>query len=188
MALPKRVVRKVDENSIYTAEEMMESLAELAGFTVFEVYDEHKFAGYSMEAVDEDLRAFLAAETAAEAHEAEDLVNEVYVGTCIPEKIDDFLANSKEVERIAIVGTDSERKINHLSKIADTLRIDNDKLLAERNQLIKDNQILSKELQNIQERCADLEDEITDMKRTKKFLTSEEAGRRLAQDMTGGIQ
>ena len=82
----------------------------------------------------------------------------------------------------------SERKINHLSKIVDTLRIDNCKLTAERNQLIKDNQILSKELQNMQERCADLEDEIQDMKRTKKFLTSEEAGRRLAQDMTGGVQ
>jgi len=82
----------------------------------------------------------------------------------------------------------TERKINHLSKIVDTLRIDNDKLLAERNQLIKDNQILSKELQNMQERCADLEDEIQDMKRTRKFITSEEAGRRLAQDMTGGVQ
>ena len=72
MALPKRVVRKVDENTIYTSkDELIESLAELAGFTVFEVYDETAFQGYAIEAVDEDLRAFLAAETAAEKHEAE---------------------------------------------------------------------------------------------------------------------
>jgi len=72
MALPKRVVRKVDENSIYTSkDELIESLAELAGFTVFEVYDETAFQGYAIEAVDEELRAFLAAETATEQHEAE---------------------------------------------------------------------------------------------------------------------
>jgi len=61
MALPKRVVRKVDENTIYTSkDELIESLAELAGFTVFEVYDETAFQGYAIEAIDEDLRAFMS--------------------------------------------------------------------------------------------------------------------------------
>lgn len=73
MALPTRYIHQVDEKAIYhDAEELILSLAELAGFNIYEVKgynDEHE--GFIIEATDKELREFLAAETASEEHEAE---------------------------------------------------------------------------------------------------------------------
>ena len=58
--------------------------------------------------------------------------------------------------------------------------------------LVKENAFLDKQNKALKLRCGkyslritDLESEITDMKFTRKFLTSEEAGRQLARELTG---
>lgn len=51
---------------IYTQEEVIEVLAELAGFKVTRV-----FQGYRIEPIDEDLNEFLQASIAEQQHEAE---------------------------------------------------------------------------------------------------------------------
>ena len=74
MALPIKYNHQItNEHEIYIdSEEIIESLADLAGFTVYKILDENScFAGYFMEANDKDLREFLAAESAAEQHENE---------------------------------------------------------------------------------------------------------------------
>ena len=61
MALPIKYIHQVDEKPIYCDhEEVIEALAELAGFNVYEVKgfnDEHE--GYIIEPQDKDLREFL---------------------------------------------------------------------------------------------------------------------------------
>ena len=82
-----------------------------------------------------------------------------------------------------------------------------DKLKEENEQLKKDNQVLGNELtyfkelsadyeeeiNNLKNRCRSLnkrnmqlESEVADMRFTRKYLTSEEAGARFAQELLGG--
>ena len=77
---------------------------------------------------------------------------------------------------------------------------DNRKLLEELQTLKKenrslkaDNDFLQKQNRALKLRCgkyclqiSDLESEIQDMKFTRKYLTSEEAGKRFAQELLGG--
>ena len=73
MALPIKHNHQVDTRKIYyDPEEVIESLAELAGFSAYKVLDEvNHIEGYLIEPDDEELRAFLACEDATEQHEAE---------------------------------------------------------------------------------------------------------------------
>lgn len=78
---------------------------------------------------------------------------------------------------------------------------DNRKLLEElqtlknENHSVKvDNDFLQKQNRALKLRCgkyclqiSDLESEIQDMKFTRKYLTSEEAGKRFAQELLGGV-
>ena len=57
---------------LYDTEEAIESLAELAGFKVYQILDENSnFVGYTLQPNDEELDHFINAEIAAEEHEAE---------------------------------------------------------------------------------------------------------------------
>lgn len=74
MALPTKFNYQVRNGTevYHDQEEVIETLADLAGFTAYKVLDENSnFEGYVIEANDEDLRAFLEAETLAENLEAE---------------------------------------------------------------------------------------------------------------------
>lgn len=73
MTLPTRYNHQVNTSGIYfDPEEVIESLAELAGFTAYKILDENSnHEGYVLEANDKELREFLAAEDAAEQHENE---------------------------------------------------------------------------------------------------------------------
>lgn len=74
MALPIKYNHQVTTGTeiYHDSEELIESLADLAGFAVYKVLDENSnFEGYVIEANDKDLREFLAAEFAAESHEVE---------------------------------------------------------------------------------------------------------------------
>ena len=74
MALPTKFNYQVRGGTevYHDHEEVIESLADLAGFTAYKVLDENgNFEGYVIEATDEDLRAFLEAETLAGDLEAE---------------------------------------------------------------------------------------------------------------------
>ena len=74
MALPIKFNHQVSSGTevYHDQEEVIESLADLAGFTAYKVLDENSnFEGYVIEANDEDLRAFLEAESLAENFEAE---------------------------------------------------------------------------------------------------------------------
>ena len=60
--------------------------------------------------------------------------------------------------------------------------------------LVKENEFLDKQNRALKLRCgkyslriSDLESEIQDMKFTRKYLTSEEAGKRFAQELLGGV-
>jgi len=70
MNLPHKYIHQVDESRIMTNDELIESLAELGGFVIYEVKgfnDEHE--GYIMELADDD-RPFLS-DVAAEEFEEE---------------------------------------------------------------------------------------------------------------------
>jgi hypothetical protein len=57
---------------IYDVEETIETLAELAGFKVYEILDENSnFVGYTLQPIDKELDHFINAEIATEEHEAE---------------------------------------------------------------------------------------------------------------------
>ena len=74
MALPVKYNHRVPAGtSTYVdPEELIEALADLAGFTAYKVLDENStLEGYMIEADDEGLRNFLSAENAAEQHERE---------------------------------------------------------------------------------------------------------------------
>lgn len=68
------------------------------------------------------------------------------------------------------------------------------KQLEEENQSLKiDNDFLQRQNKSLKLRCSDysiklskLETEINDLKFTRKYLTSEEAGKQFAQDLLGG--
>ena len=73
MALPIKYIHQVEGKPIYSDhEEVIEALAELAGFRAYRVKgfnDEHE--GYIIEPEDPELRKFLEAENAAEKLEDE---------------------------------------------------------------------------------------------------------------------
>ena len=72
MNLPYKYLHQVDETRIMNLDELIESLAELGGFKVYEVKgfnDEHE--GYIMELAEDNTDSFIEAELAAEAHENE---------------------------------------------------------------------------------------------------------------------
>lgn len=73
MSLPCKYIHQVEGKPIYSDhEEVIEALAELAGFRAYRVKgfnDEHE--GYIIEPEDQELREFLAAEHAAEKLEDE---------------------------------------------------------------------------------------------------------------------
>lgn len=74
MSLPTKYNHQIHKGTevYHDSEEVIESLADLAGFTAYKVLDENSnFKGYIIEANDEDLRAFLEAESLAGDHEAE---------------------------------------------------------------------------------------------------------------------
>ena len=74
MALPTKFNYQVTSGTevFHDQENVIETLADLAGFTAYKVLDENSnFEGYVIEANDEDLRAFLEAESLAENLEAE---------------------------------------------------------------------------------------------------------------------
>lgn len=74
MALPTKYNHQVNKGTeiYHDSEELIESLADLAGFAAYKVLDENSnFEGYVIEANDKELRDFLAAESAAENHEFE---------------------------------------------------------------------------------------------------------------------
>lgn len=72
MALPTKYTHQVTQGTevYHESEELIESLAELAGFTAYKILDENScFAGYIIEANDKELQEFLSAETASEKDE-----------------------------------------------------------------------------------------------------------------------
>ena len=72
MALPIRYNHQIKNSTeIWNdSEELIESLADLAGFEVYKVLDENsRFVGYVTEATDKELREFLAVEDAEEQNE-----------------------------------------------------------------------------------------------------------------------
>ena len=74
MALPTKYNHQVCSGTevYHDQEEVIESLADLAGFTAYKVLDENDaFEGYVIEANDKELKAFLEAEALAENLEAE---------------------------------------------------------------------------------------------------------------------
>ena len=87
MALPIKYIHQVDEKPIYCDhEEVIEALAELAGFNVYEVKgfnDEHE--GYIIEPQDKDLREFLG-----KPMTDENLAIEAVENAYVPYNGDDF--------------------------------------------------------------------------------------------------
>ena len=67
-------------------------------------------------------------------------------------------------------------------------------ILIENEGLKAENDFLQRQINALKHRCSDLskrnlelESEIADMRFTRKYLTSEEAGKRFAQELLGGI-
>ena len=74
MALPTKFNHQIHKGIevFHEQEEVIETLADLAGFTAYKVLDENSnFEGYVLEANDKELRAFLEAEILAGDLEAE---------------------------------------------------------------------------------------------------------------------
>lgn len=74
MALPTKFNHQITRGTevYHDQEDVIESLADLAGFTAYKVLDENgNFEGYVIEANDKELRAFLEAESLAGDLEAE---------------------------------------------------------------------------------------------------------------------
>ena len=78
--------------------------------------------------------------------------------------------------------TDNRKLLEELQTLKNeihSLKVDNDFLQ-------RQNRALKLRCGKYSLRISDLESEITDMKFTRKYLTSEEAGRRFAQELLGG--
>jgi hypothetical protein len=74
MALPTKFNYQVTSGTevFHDQEDVIETLADLAGFTAYKVLDENSnFEGYVIEANDKELKAFLEAEALAENFESE---------------------------------------------------------------------------------------------------------------------
>ena len=73
-----------------------------------------------------------------------------------------------------------------MTDIKDVL-IENEGLHAENEFLRKQNRALKLRCSDYSLRISKLESEIADMKFTRKYLTSEDAGRQFARELLGGI-
>ena len=82
---------------------------------------------------------------------------------------------------------------NEHAKRNEELSKENYRLLSEHRDLTNETNFLKRQISALKFRCSDLskrntelETEIEDMKFTRKYLTSEEAGKRFAQELLGG--
>ena len=76
MALPTIFEHQIHSATevYHDSEEVIESLADLAGFTAYKLLDENSnFKGYIIKANDKELQAFLEAEALAEDYEVKEL-------------------------------------------------------------------------------------------------------------------
>ena len=78
--------------------------------------------------------------------------------------------------------TDNRKILEELQ----TLKKENRSLKADNDFLQKQNRALKLRCGKYSLQISDLESEIQDMKFTRKYLTSEEAGKRFAQELLGG--
>ena len=76
-------------------------------------------------------------------------------------------------------------EIQELEEANSNLRKENDNLILELEFLKRQNNALKLRCSKYCLEIRDLESEIADMRFTRKYLTSEEAGRQLARELTG---
>ena len=91
-----------------------------------------------------------------------------------------------------IIKLDIKSFVDMCQKI-ETLTAQNEQLKDENETLFETNEILIKEIRDIKAKCSELSKEnislkleIKDMKFTRNFLTSEEAGKKFAESLLGG--
>lgn len=91
-----------------------------------------------------------------------------------------------------IIKIDINSYVSMCQKI-ETLTAQNEQLTDENETLFETNEILIKEIRDIKAKCSELSKEntslkleIKDMKFTRNFLTSEDAGRKFAESLLGG--
>ena len=91
-----------------------------------------------------------------------------------------------------IIKLDLNSYVSMCQKI-ETLTAQNEQLKDENETLFETNEILIKEIRDIKAKCSELSKEnislkleIKDMKFTRNFLTSEEAGKKFAESLLGG--
>lgn len=90
-----------------------------------------------------------------------------------------------------IIKIDINSSVDMCQKI-ETLTAENEQLKDENETLFETNEDLIKEIRDLKSRCfalseenINLSSEIRDMKFTRQYLTSDEAGRKFAQDLLG---
>ena len=91
-----------------------------------------------------------------------------------------------------IIKLDINSYVSMCQKI-ETLTAQNEQLTDENETLFETNEILIKEIREVKAKCSELSKEnqalqleIKDMKFTRNFLTSEDAGRKFAESLLGG--
>ena len=91
-----------------------------------------------------------------------------------------------------IIKLDIKSFVDMCQKI-ETLTAQNEQLKDENETLFETNELLIKEIRDIKAKCSELSKEnislkleIKDMKFTRNFLTSEDAGKRFAESLLGG--
>ena len=105
------------------------------------------------------------------------------------------MTDNRELNIVQIEATgfqDLCDKLAELEKENKQLQQDLKQVSIHEEMLVKENAFLDKQNKALKLRCGkyslritDLESEIQDMKFTRKYLTSEEAGRRFAQELLG---
>ena len=106
------------------------------------------------------------------------------------------MTDNRELNIVQIEATgfqDLCDKLAELEKENKQLQQDLKQVSIHEEMLVKENEFLDKQNKALKLRCGkyslkigELENEIADMKFTRKYLTSEEAGRRFAQELLGG--
>ena len=91
-----------------------------------------------------------------------------------------------------IIKLDINSFVSMCQKI-ETLTATNEQLMDENETLFETNELLIKDIRDIKAKCSELAKEnqalkleIKDMKFTRNFLTSEDAGRKFAESLLGG--